>query len=44
MLGRHIDTSLKGAAKGEVYILYIYTRVRARGQYCKLELRAKCNP
>ena len=30
MLGRHIDTSLKGAAKGKVYILYIYTRVRAR--------------
>ena len=44
MLGRHIDTSLKGAAKGKVYILYIYTRVRARVLYCKLELRAKCNP
>ena len=44
MLGRHIDTSLKGTTKGKVYILYIYTRVRARVLYRKLELRAKCNP
>lgn len=30
MLGRHIDTSLKGAAKGKVYIfIYIHTRARA---------------